>query len=349
MGTIYSGSKNQGAYLCNAMRATHGAPSCLYAAAHRIDEAVVDAFFEAVKPSEISLLEEVLAAQSADRERLLKHHRDGVKNATYEVRLAEKRYWEVDPENRLVASELEKGWEMALRTLAEARDGAERFEREHLQTALDPALREQLADLGRRLPELWESGKLSVEHKKELLRSLVSRVIFSRPEPQNIEARIVWISGAVSTLWVRTPIRRARDLRDYEVLVGEILALNAEGYPDSAIARRLTEERFHSARGEDGVPTRFVTEVRRQHGQGSVSKSLKSLEKLEGRWTVLGLSRELGVDRGRIYKLIRKGALPTERHPQTGNHLIEDDPELIVDLRAKLTAKPRNVSENAAT
>ena len=292
MGTTYSGSKNRGAYLCNALRATHGAPSCLYVAARRVDEAVVEAFFEAMRPSEISLLEEVLAAESADRERLLKHHHDSVKGATYEVRLAEKRYRSVDPENRLVAAELEKGWEIALRSLSEAREAAESFEREHQRTALDPALRAQLADFGKHLPKLWESGKLCVEHKKELLRSLISRVILSRPEQQNIEARIVWISGAVLTLSVRTPIRRARDLRDYEVLVGEILAMNAESYPDSKIARRLTEEGLHSARGEEGVPTRFVTEVRRQHGQGSVSKMLKSQEKLEGCWTVLGLARE---------------------------------------------------------
>jgi DNA invertase Pin-like site-specific DNA recombinase len=349
MGTTYSGSKNRGAYLCNALRATHGAPSCLYVAARRVDEAVVEAFFEAVQPSEISLLEEVLAAENADRERLLKHHHDSVKAATYEVRLAEKRYRSVDPDNRLVAAELEKGWEIALRSLSEAREAAESFEREHQRTALDPALREQLADFGKHLPKLWESGKLCVEHKKELLRSLISRVILSRPEQQNIEARIVWISGAVSTLSVRTPIRRARDLRDYEVLVGEILAMNAEGYPDSKIARRLTEEGFHSARGEEGVPTRFVTEVRRQHGQGSVSKMLKSQEKLEGCWTVLGLARELRVDRGRIYKLIRRGILPTQRHPQTGNHLIKDDPELIAELRTQLAMKPRNGNENAAT
>jgi DNA invertase Pin-like site-specific DNA recombinase len=350
MGTTYSGgAKKHGAYLCNALRSTHGAPSCLYVAARGVDEAVAGAFFEAVRPSEISLLEEVLASQSADRERLLEHHRDRVKAATYEVRLAEKRYRAVDPENRLVASELEKSWEEALRSLSEATDAAERFEREHQKTALDPALREQLADFGRCLPELWNSGKLRAGHKKELLRSLVSRVVLSRPEPESVEARVVWISGAVSTLSARTPIHKARDLRDYDTLVEEILALNAEGYPDSQIARRLTEEGFNSARGGEGVPERFVTDVRRKHGRGSVSKTLRSQQKLEGRWTVLGLSRELGVNQGRIYKLIRGGALKTERHPQTGCHLIADAPELIADIRKRFAKKPRNVSGNATT
>ena len=349
MATVYSGTTKQGAYLCNALRSAHGVPSCLYAVARRVDEAVAGAFFEAVRPSEVSLLEEVLQAQDADHERLVKHHHDSVKAATYEAHLAERRYRSVDPDNRLVASELEKGWEDALRSLSETKEASERFEREHRKTALDPELREQLADFGRRLPELWDSGLLSMEHKKELLKSLVLRVVLSRPEPQEIAARVVWVSGAVSMLSVRVPIQKARDLGDYEILVGEILALNAEGYTDSHIARSLTEEGFHSARGTEGVPERFVREVRRQHGRGSVSKALKSLDKLEGCWTVLGLSRELGVNRGRIYKLIYKGALATKRHPQTGCHLIADDPELIAALQRRWAAKPRSGNENATT
>jgi DNA invertase Pin-like site-specific DNA recombinase len=242
MSVVYGGSKGHGGYVCNALPSTHGARSCLYAPRVNTDEAVVSSFFEAIRPAELDLLEEALESQSADRERLLRHHRDNVKAARYEARLAEKRYRSVDPENRLVAGELEKGWESALRALAEAEQAAERFERERPRTDLDPALRAQLADLGRRLPELWDSGRLSVEHKKELLRSLIRQTILSRPQADNTQIRIVWISGAVSTLSVRQPLRRVRDLSDYEAMVEKILALSAEGYSDAQIARRLTEE-----------------------------------------------------------------------------------------------------------
>nr|MBA2712789.1 recombinase zinc beta ribbon domain-containing protein [Rubrobacteraceae bacterium] len=158
MGVVYGGSKGKGGYVCTALPSTHGARSCLYAPRVNTDEAVVEAVVEAIRPSELDLLEETLKTQSADRERLLVHHRDNVKAATYEARLAEKRYRSVDPENRLVAGELEKGWESALRTLAEAEEAAERFERERPQVELDPTLRTQLSDLGRHLPELWDGG-----------------------------------------------------------------------------------------------------------------------------------------------------------------------------------------------
>ena len=265
-----------------------------------------------------------------------------MKGAHYEARLAEKRYRNVDPENRLVASELEKGWESALRALAEAEEAAERFEREGPRTdSLDPALRAGLADLGERLPELWEGGRLSAEHKKELLRSLIRHAVLSRPKSDSTEIRIVWISGAVSALSVSQPLRRARDLSDYDDMVERILALVAEGHTDAKIAHTLTEEGFRAARSREGIPKNFVRDVRRERGIGSLFETLKGREKLEGSWTVLGLARELGVSQNRIYRLIHSGALATERHPKTGRYLVANDPELIAELRSRLAANER--------
>ncbi len=212
MSVVYGGNKGHGGYVCTALPSTHGARSCLYAPRVNTDEAVVEAFFEAIRPAELDLLEEALEAQSAEGQRLLQHHKDNIKAATYEARLAEKHYRAADPENRLVAGELEKNWEDALRAMAE--ETAERFERQTPQTdSLDPTLREQLADLGKRLPELWDSGRLSMEHKKELLRSLIRRTVFSRPQSDSTEIRIVWISGAVSTLLVAQARPRHLGLR----------------------------------------------------------------------------------------------------------------------------------------
>jgi DNA invertase Pin-like site-specific DNA recombinase len=342
MSVVYGGSKGKGGYICNALPSNHGAKSCLYAPRVNTDKAVVEAFFAAMRPAELDLLEEALQSQSAERERLLEHHRDNVKAARYEARLAERRYRAADPENRLVAGELERSWEMALRALAEAEEASESFERERPPVELDPALRAQLSDLGKRLPEMWDSGRLSAEHKKELLRSLIRRTVLSRPRSDSTEIRIVWISGAVSTLSVGQPLRRARDISGYEEMVERILALTAEGLTDAKIARALTEEGFRAARGKEGIPKNFVRDVRRERGVSSLYETQKGVEKLEGKWTVLGLSRELGVDDGRIYRLIHNGALATERHPKSGRFLVADDPELLAELRRRFVANQRS-------
>src|SRR5205807_1556781 len=85
------------------------------------------------------LLEEVLAAQRADHARVVQQHADQVKRAEYEARLAQRQYQAVDPDHRLVAAELERRWELALRAVAEAREAAERLTTQPPEPTLDAA------------------------------------------------------------------------------------------------------------------------------------------------------------------------------------------------------------------
>ena len=82
-----------------------------------------------------------------------------------------------------------------LQALTAAREAAEHLARRPTPTLLDPALRAQLRDLGQHLPALWASGRLMPAHQKELLRSLIRRVILARPTPARLEVTILWVSG----------------------------------------------------------------------------------------------------------------------------------------------------------
>ena len=324
-------------YVCNALSETYREPMCLSLPGQAVDDAVMEAFFAAIRPAELDLLAEVLAERKQDRERMERQHADQVKRAEYEARLAEKRYRCVDPENRLVAADLEKSWETTLRGLAEAREAAERFERTPPVEELDPALRAGLEDLGKRLPELWESGRLAASQKKELLRSLIRRVVLSRPEQDAIEAKIVWVSGAYSIVRVNPPVlHRTSQLGNYEELVGRILKLASEGHQDTEIAKRLTEEGFRSAR-LPYVRRPLVEKIRAKHGQPSLTGSQHSCEKIEGCWSVPGLARRLGTSETWLRGKIAEGMIPARRHPTTKRWLIEDHPALLARLE-KLAA-----------
>jgi hypothetical protein len=333
--------KPQPRYLCQALSKAYGGASCLHLDATGIDAAVVEAFFQALEPAELDLLDEVLAERRAERARLLQQHADQVARATYEARLAQRQYDASDPENRLVAAELERRWELALRALAEAREAAERFAQQPPAPELDPLLRRQLQDLGRHLPALWASGRLSTAHQKELLRGLIRRVILARPQPDHVEIKVVWVSGAFSTVHAYPAIHRAKDVTGYDQLVQRVVALAAEGYQDGEIARRLTAEGFRSARRPTGVAKLFIGDVRRAQGQPSLTEHLRHQPQLDGRWTVWGLSRELNVHRNWLYDRIRTGILPVTRHPATGHYLIADDPGLLEELRRQVPARRR--------
>jgi len=239
----------------------------------------------------------------------------------------------VDPDNRLVAAELERRWEQALRVLAETRETAECFAQRPPEPALDPVLRAQLADLSTQLPALWHCGRLQPEQQKALLRSLIRRVHLSRPVPARIDVRIVWVSGAVTPLTLSPPTYRTAELGDYAHLADRVLALSAEGHADGVIAARLTAEGCRAAR-QGPVTAGLVGKIRRARGAVGVRQRFREQERLDGCWTIHGLARALGVLRTWLYDRIRAGTLPATRHPVTGHYLIRDDPELLAALRA---------------
>ncbi len=327
-------------YRCAALQKVYGRTGCLHLAGPPIDAAVVEAFFAALAPAELDLLEEVLATQQADHARLVQHHVDQVTRAEYEARLAHKQYQAVDPDHRLVAAELERRWEVALQALAAAREAAERFAQGPPASALDPTLRAQLQDVGRHLPALWASERLEPLHKKELLRSLIRRVVLTRPEPATLEVKIVWVSGAVTPLVLQPPTYRTIEMRGYAHLATQILALSRVGLRDQDIATRLAAQGYRSAR-QQPITKDLVGKIRRAHGVDGVRQQFRSRDRIEGQWTVYGLARALHVRRTWLYSRIAAGTVPAHRHAVTGHYLIPDDPALLERLRAQRPAGRR--------
>jgi hypothetical protein len=326
-------------YFGTALTDTYRAPMCLSVDGSGIDAVVVDAFFAALQPAELDLLAELVATHQADHQRRLQHYTDQVKRAEYDARLAERQYQAVDPDNRLVAAELERRWELALRAVAEAREAAERFAAQGVPAAaLNPALRAQVQDLGQHLPALWASGQLTHPQQKELVRSLVRRVILSRPTPETVQVKVVWVSGAYSLRSVLAVVPRGRDLPDYEACVARILALSAEGVSDSLIAEHLSREGFRSARSPM-ISAKAVERIRRLQGQGALRHQFCTRDHIDGNWTVGGLARHLGVSSEWLRRQITSGAVPAVRHAQTHCYLIADNPTILEQVRARAAAR----------
>jgi DNA invertase Pin-like site-specific DNA recombinase len=326
--------KPQRRYTCTALAASYGAATCLHVDGTHLEREVVAAFFAALAPAELDLLDDVLAAQRADYARLAQQYTEQVTRAEYAAQLAQRYYHAIDPDNRLVAAELERRWEAALRAVAEAREAADQYARHPPPPSLPPAMAAQLHDVGRTLPALWAQGYFTPAQQKELLRSLIRQVILTRPVPDTVEAKVVWMSGAITPLQVHPPTLRQSDVHDYAQFVERVLALGDAGYQDREIAQRLTAEGFRGARSPR-ISRALVGEVRRARGQISLTEQFRTQAKLEGQWTVFGLSQELAVHRNWLYTRIRNGSLPATRHPVLGHDLIPDTPEIITTLRAQ--------------
>ena len=101
-------------YLCNYLRQQYHVPVCQYIPADPVDVQVVEAFFQALSPVELDIYAAAVATQQATAQQIAHAHQQHIERLRYEATIAGRQFNRVDPDNRLVAAELEKRWEGAL-------------------------------------------------------------------------------------------------------------------------------------------------------------------------------------------------------------------------------------------
>ena len=111
---MYVRYKGGGEYVCNHLRSHSGLPTCQHIRAARVDAAVADAFLTALAPAELDALSRARRAQSQVDAALRANAEREVERTRYAAALAQRQFNRVDPDNRLVAAELERRWECAL-------------------------------------------------------------------------------------------------------------------------------------------------------------------------------------------------------------------------------------------
>lgn len=331
-------------YTCEALARRFRQSRCLHLEGPPVEAFVVQAFFDAIAPAKLETLDEVLAQRHRDHQRLERYHQQQVTQARFSANLARRRYEQVDPQYRLAAAELERDWDEKLRTLRQAEEAAARFAHEPEEPTLSPELRDQLLHLSQSLPAWWASDQLGHAHRKALLRSLISQVIVKRPAVDRVEVKIIWVSGHFSEGIVIPPVLHQRQVTGYDTMVARTRQLWSQGYTDAQIAETLSAEGFRSARRDHVLP-RTVLQIRNQHHWVSRYHQHRWADKIDGMWTIHGLSGSLGVVRDWFYNRIRSGFLRAPdvlRKPPYGNYLIRDDAELLKRLRAEVNRTRRN-------
>ena len=98
-----------------------GRPGLPASSADRIDAAVVAVFFAAVTPAELEAWRRAHDARCQADEALDRAEAQQVERLRHQALLAERQFNKVDPDIRLVASESEHRWEVALRELVRPR------------------------------------------------------------------------------------------------------------------------------------------------------------------------------------------------------------------------------------
>lgn len=323
--------KGVGKYGCYAQKRMYGGDICTIVRASYIDPVIVAAFLAAVQPAQLDVLAAVLREQNEAHAQLAQQWQQRLQRAQYEAHLAQRHYNAVDPDNRLVAAELERRWEAKLQALAATQNEVEQFEQRATPAVLTSQLRQQFQTICDNLPIIW--AELSNQEKKSLLRSLIKRIILTRVEVDRVALRVVWVSGHYSSFDVQVGTRKNRDLPHYDAMIAQVHQLWQQGVDDAAIATELTAQGYHSARS-DHLSAAAVGRLRLAHGWRRANA--RDHMTMEGHLSVLELAHLLDVSRSWIYGRIRRGTIPAEfitRHPEYDRLFVRNDPQLLASLR----------------
>ncbi len=217
---------------------------CFGLKATPVDELVTQQVLLALEPAALELSCRAMEDVQRDRARLDKHWKQRLERAKYEAEDAERRYRAVDPENRLVARSLEQRWEETLRAERQVRDDYDRFLREQ-PPQLSHEERARIAALASDVPALWLASETTHKDRKEIVRHLVEKVVVHvKNNSEYVDVTIHWQGGFVSQHEIVRPVRSYEQLRDFDKLMDQVVALRLEGHTAAQIADCLNREGF---------------------------------------------------------------------------------------------------------
>jgi DNA invertase Pin-like site-specific DNA recombinase len=321
-------------YLCNYLRQQHGCPVCQRIPADPIDEQVVQAFFQALSPIELNAYEQSLQAQSETDQKIKQAHAQQLKRLRYEAELAQRQYDQVDPDNRLVAAELERRWEAALVALKQAEESLVLEQQAALTpTSLPEELKAAFTAIGEKLPLLWDQeALLSTPHKKALLRCLIDKVVIHRTAPDQVQTRIVWQGGATTTFQVPVTVGSLTSLPNFSTMEQLILDLSQQGKPDEEIADYLSTLGYRSPMNTHQVLPSTVKTIRLRH-RIFQKRSQSHPRQIPGYLTIPQLARALDLPPSWIYDRIHNGSIQISKDKQTSLYLFPDTPDTLEKLQ----------------
>ncbi len=301
---LYSGTTGRvPRYGCQGGREERGSAACLTLGAWRVDQAVAEQVLEAIQPAGLQAallaMERLGDVQREKRTALTL----ALEKARYETGRARRQYEAVDPENRLVAGELEKRWNEALVHVTEVEQQLEAIR--HEQIALSPEQRAQLMALGRDLPALWYQPAASPELKKRILRTVLREIVIDDSKDRAEHVLVLHWQGGVHT---ESKIKRNRTGHHRRVTEGDALDLIRElskVCTDAAIAATLNRLGYRTGTGLTWR-SHSVHNVRYHHRLPNYAKGKDWL-------TVEQAATTLEVSETVIRRLIKEHVLPAQQ------------------------------------
>lgn len=312
LGVVYTGRRPRPIYRCKQPNAQLGQRHCLSVAGKRIDEIIAAEMLRAVAPMAIEAAEEaerMMRDGDQDRRRIAELE---LRQAQYNASLAERRYAACDPDNRLIAAQLENAWETALRRVESCREQLDR-----MQTPDADDAHPDFTGLADDLSAAWKAPRTTARTRQRLVRTLITEIITDVDETAGeIVLVIHWKGGQHSELRVRKPKSGEHGRHTPEQALAVVRSM-AGRWSDEEIAASLNRMGLPTGQGNTWTAYR-VSSLRKAHGIHGYRTAEKN-----GEWLTLSeAATHLGVSHHQVRKLIKAGILTTEQVMPDAPHQI---------------------------
>jgi DNA invertase Pin-like site-specific DNA recombinase len=252
-------------YVCQRQGIERAEPLCQSVPGAGLERAIGALLIETVTPLtlEVSLaVEEELFRRRDEAEELRQKH---VERLRYEADLARRRYMQVDPDNRLVADELEGQWNEKLKAHKEALEALQE-QRDTQARTLNSEQRARVLALAKDFPRLWNDPRTPNRERKRMVRLLLEDVTLNKG--REINAHIRFKGGTTQTLTWPLPPPIAELRKNPAYMVAEVDRL-LDDYTHGQIAAILSHKGMHTV---DGTPLTRMNIRYIQEAYGLVSR-----------------------------------------------------------------------------
>jgi hypothetical protein len=275
-----------------------------------LDAAVAERVLAVLTPAQLEIALAALAEVEHRNQAVDYQWRLKIQRADYEAQLAQRRFDEVDPANRLVADNLEKRWEQALQQLAQVRQEHAAFQQKQTPP-LTAEQQQQVRQLAEDLPRLWRAPTTTDKERKRVLRLLIKDItVEKQPAAHRAILHVRWQGGATEDLTVALPLKSCERWRYPETLVAEVRT-RALKQTDDQIAEAFRQEGRLSAKGHDFTAA-MIRWIRAKHQIPGFS------DKQPGELTVQELSAKFGVSQHVAYYWLERGVVTGRRRRPGG-------------------------------
>lgn len=331
----YPGVKRYPYYICCRNAKERGERNCQGFSAVRIDAFIEEQILNALEPDKIEIALAAFKELEREDKVVKKQWLLKIERAKYQATRAQRQYDSIEPENRLVARNLEKNWEEKLRELQKIEQEYENWINQYSQTITEEN-KQQLLELGENLPKIWYANTTSSADKKKIVRLVIKEVIVDRSrEKEKIWIQINWQTGAISQHWLNFPSERYSEMLEIDSLKQRLSELKAEARSDENIARILNSEGYKASRGAK-ITSSTVFNLRQKWNIESSKRNIGQNWE-DGSYTLEAVATLFGVTSSTIYSWIKRGIIDAHQVSKYSSWKISLSEQDIANLKDYLS------------